>query len=101
MEIFSTEQSDFMANNISRDIAVRAACRDGYTVLGSYAGHLLTLCIDHDREECLKKNFYSVIDPSGLSYSYDGCTYRHMSGEELKRFVTEIKDGQHEGRAWA
>ena len=100
MELFSAKQSDVMASTVARDIAIKASYRDGYHIKGHCGDYLLVLCVDDDRAERLKKNFFSVIGPDGLHYMYDGCTYRRMSDEELGLFVSEIEAGKHEGSSW-
>ncbi len=100
MELFSVEQSDFMTNNISRDIAVKAAFRDGYDTIAHHYGYILVLLIDEDREERLKKNYYCAISPTGFYYSVPGYTYKAMSRPDFLAFVNQIEDGKHEGVLW-
>lgn len=93
MELFSAKQSEYLADYTARDQALSNALRDRYEVVNEHSGFYLTLYIDEDREEGLKKNFYEIIGPTGEKYLYSGCTYRFMGDEEFKLIVQEIQDG--------
>lgn len=93
MEIFSKEQSEYMADKTACERTLWEAQRDGYCIEIEHKGFFLILNIDEDKEEGLKKNFYKIIGPKGEKYQYNGCTYRIMELEEFKLIVQEIQAG--------
>jgi len=94
MELFSAKQSDLMADLTARDTALNNARRDGKAIVDAWAGYYLTLIVDDDREEGLKKNFYDIIDLQGKTHMVSGFTYQQIDNDQFRTLVEKLMAGK-------